>query len=902
MNKLLQFLKENNFEQETQLERLKVTLSAVKHQDNNTDIQSRDIRYYWDDKTFGLHISKSQFVKLFWLGLFDVIESASKTLSVLYIGNTTLAGNLDFSWATRLTYLNLSKNKTLETLKLSNLSALEELNTSFCPNLEKVELIGRFDALKKLDVSYAKKLSKIVFPNSFSKLRFFYAQKTNLEADYLDISTYYEEELREKLSSFLLFKHLIAKDEWINPNRYQVIFIGNTTAGKTELRLALTDTERKPEESISTHGVQTFTHKIGDKEIFGYDFGGQDYYHATHLPFFDDKTLYVLVWGNYHDWKRGNGDPTTFGIKTETVNGIGTENIIYPLDYWLGSLLYGKDIGRNETLGTGIKEKRKLEIIQNLRKDNTTKFYLNNKELKENRWLDVGDIADFDIYSNKAKAKKWLEDRILDQNLLDNQPISKATYDFGRNITNQGKAFFSPTELIKKFTEANNPRPKKLLVYFNGLAESLNRNRFGFLHRTLQSFFIARIDVFSSYIHKILSKELATKDQNAGYFTLEEAKSRLVDTKITNEETQFIINFLVEENVIFRVENTSSFIAPAYLPIPKNKVDLLLIESFEEPDCYWEFESYFHSNIMLQIIKDKKDNLIYDDTLKEYLLWKNTILIYSESEKNSQNYLLIKLEYPDDNLKKPRLSLSRNKAKYVSDEDFKAVFEYLANKLQAFEHPKAWVKTPYNQEGIAQYIPFKLIEKCDENQKGKFAHLIYYEDAFFNRFSFKHFKEMGTKMPKKIFVAYSKSDDEFRYELRNHLRPYEKSGELIIFDDRDIDLGSVWDAELKKQLIECDIFLCLISINTLNTAYVVDLEIPEATKLGKKIIPLILSSCNWQDKRYGLSDYFATDKGKALNLDYTEFALYKENSRSLDKFERAEKWTKLAEKIIEQNK
>jgi hypothetical protein len=76
-------------------------------------------------------------------------------------------------------------------------------------------------------------------------------------------------------------------------------------------------------------------------------------------------------------------------------------------------------------------------------------------------------------------------------------------------------------------------------------------------------------------------------------------------------------------------------------------------------------------------------------------------------------------------------------------------------------------------------------------------------------------------------------------------------------------LGSVWDAQLKKELSEYDIFLCLVSINLLDTPYVIDLEIPEAKILKKTIIPVTIGACNWQDERFGLSDYTARNKGKS---------------------------------------
>ena len=903
MEELIAFLKKNKFSHVDNIEVLKFVFSDVSRKDGDTDIQSQDKRYFWDGKKdFGLHVSSLTWGDGVWKELNDLLIKNKDFVRVLYIGNTKCK-QLSLASFSALQFLNLSENNNIVSLNLKGCGSLESLKTYACENLENIDL-RTCEKLEKIDVSYCTKLSTINFPNRFLKLRLFHALKTKLENDLVEMGGVFEEKLREQLLAFLKFKGLLKEDELIAPNRYQVIFIGNTTAGKTELRLTLTGAERDPNEPVSTHGVHIFQHQMGNQEVFGYDFGGQDYYHALHLPFYDNNTLYVLVWGNFHEWTWGNGEPENFGMKTEMVKTeddktIEVQNVLYPLPYWLGSLLYqqGKPLhSKEENPPTSKKDQRKVEVIQNLRAG-AQRFYLNFKALKNDASLDIGEMVDFDLSRDKKAVKAWLEERIKERGLLDTQPVSKTVFEFGKQLLTENKAFYTPKELTTKFKTELNISDE---VEFKALAQSLQSNRLGFWKGGEKDFFIARIDLFSRHIHQILSKELATSDPNAGYFTQNDAQKR---TGLNIAETKFIIDFLISENVIFKVEEQDKYLAPAYLHEPQNKADLLLLESFEEADCYWEFEGYFHSNIILQIIDDKKDNLIYDPKRTEYLLWKNTVLIYThqEPEKPSREYLLIKLEYPNDTSKftKPRLSLRRNKAKYVNDEDFRKCFDYLKQKLGVFEKVKCWVKSPVAEKGVPIYIPFQKIEECDAKQTGKYAHLVFFENMYYNRFEFKHFKEMGAGMPKKIFVAYSKSDDEFRVELRNHLRPYEKSGEIIVFDDRDLELGSMWDAELKKQLVECDIFVCLVSINMLNTSYVVDLEIPEAKRLTKQIIPVILSPCNWTEERFGLSEYSANDKGKVVMLSYQNFGSDNQSLQALGKFERAAKWTDLVSKILE---
>lgn len=102
--------------------------------------------------------------------------------------------------------------------------------------------------------------------------------------------------------------------------KLKLILLGNTGAGKTTLADILEDKGKAA--NGSTHGVNFFNFNVDDIIVRGYDFGGQDYYHNTHYSFFDNRALYVVIWGNNQkdEFKHHNGE------------------ILFPLNYWLGSL------------------------------------------------------------------------------------------------------------------------------------------------------------------------------------------------------------------------------------------------------------------------------------------------------------------------------------------------------------------------------------------------------------------------------------------------------------------------------------------------------------------------------------------------------------------------------------
>jgi TIR domain/Effector-associated domain 11 len=126
--------------------------------------------------------------------------------------------------------------------------------------------------------------------------------------------------------------------------------------------------------------------------------------------------------------------------------------------------------------------------------------------------------------------------------------------------------------------------------------------------------------------------------------------------------------------------------------------------------------------------------------------------------------------------------------------------------------------------------------------------------------------------PIKIFISFSKSDNDQRKELRQRLRYFEKTAKtIVIWDDRDLYSGSKWNDEITKQLQTADIIICLISKYYLGTDYILENEIPLSIDLvnqGTSLIPIILSKCNWQ--RTALGEFNAIpEKGKPIE-DYKD--------------------------------
>ncbi len=83
----------------------------------------------------------------------------------------------------------------------------------------------------------------------------------------------------------------------IDNKELKIILLGNTTAGKTSLVEYITKKIYPPEKT--THGIKLTTWQPENEYDFLasiWDFGGQEYYHATHRLFLTNNAFYLLLW------------------------------------------------------------------------------------------------------------------------------------------------------------------------------------------------------------------------------------------------------------------------------------------------------------------------------------------------------------------------------------------------------------------------------------------------------------------------------------------------------------------------------------------------------------------------------------------------------------------------------
>jgi len=102
------------------------------------------------------------------------------------------------------------------------------------------------------------------------------------------------------------------------------------------------------------------------------------------------------------------------------------------------------------------------------------------------------------------------------------------------------------------------------------------------------------------------------------------------------------------------------------------------------------------------------------------------------------------------------------------------------------------------------------------------------------------------------FCCYAHEDAKFLHELKSHLSPLQRLKAVKMWDDGEINAGTEWAPEIKKQLNDAQIILLLISSDFINSAYCYDTEMKHALERHKrgeaKVVPIILRPVNgWKN-------------------------------------------------------
>ena len=107
----------------------------------------------------------------------------------------------------------------------------------------------------------------------------------------------------------------------------------------------------------------------------------------------------------------------------------------------------------------------------------------------------------------------------------------------------------------------------------------------------------------------------------------------------------------------------------------------------------------------------------------------------------------------------------------------------------------------------------------------------------------------------KLFICYAHEDKALKDELVAYLEPIADQHRLDVWDDSRIAPGESWLPAIESALDECHTALLLVSADFLRSRFIKGTELPKLLLRRKQdglaVIPVILSSCLWEDTAIG---------------------------------------------------
>lgn len=107
-----------------------------------------------------------------------------------------------------------------------------------------------------------------------------------------------------------------------------------------------------------------------------------------------------------------------------------------------------------------------------------------------------------------------------------------------------------------------------------------------------------------------------------------------------------------------------------------------------------------------------------------------------------------------------------------------------------------------------------------------------------------------TSEPIEVFISYSHKDEDLKDELYIHLANLTRQNKIKPWQDRAIEAGTEWDAQIKAQLESAGVILLLITPRFIASEYCFDKEMQRAMERHAagtaRVIPVIMKPCDWQ--------------------------------------------------------
>ena len=102
----------------------------------------------------------------------------------------------------------------------------------------------------------------------------------------------------------------------------------------------------------------------------------------------------------------------------------------------------------------------------------------------------------------------------------------------------------------------------------------------------------------------------------------------------------------------------------------------------------------------------------------------------------------------------------------------------------------------------------------------------------------------------KGFISYAHEDGAMFREVYKHLTPIARHYGIAFWTDTKLHTGQHWNDAIAKAISEADVFVALVSFESLFSNYISTEELPamrtRASANGGLILPVLLNRCLWE--------------------------------------------------------